>query len=274
MVDGITCSLGGTAEALTGDPTPVNRRNGAGDIEEWGTVRECAQGPIDVIGNNSMPSIILTENKTGDSYVIVEETSSEPSFLYSVWKAAGDDSIDAAGDSFVKMTHKFHIASTVRLAEAVVTGIVNGVADEGGGGACFGLLRAYNTGNNTADFSDSYGVGIEKALPFGEDPVPHRVSSLKDHEHIIFGIEMNTNAMVALAVVVGLSSMGLALTLFLCPKYEGDVYNRDELLHAINLQAMSVPDDPSRHSTMRIEVQREEQRNAPSTQRLQPQPLS
>ncbi|CAM9595059.1 unnamed protein product, partial [Ectocarpus fasciculatus] len=68
MVDGITCSLGGTAEALTGDPTPVNRRNGAGDIEEWGTVRECAQGPIDVIGNNSMPSIILTENKTGDSY--------------------------------------------------------------------------------------------------------------------------------------------------------------------------------------------------------------
>ncbi|CAM9553174.1 unnamed protein product, partial [Ectocarpus fasciculatus] len=91
------------------------------------------------------------------------------------------------------------------------------------------------------------------ALPFGETPVPHIIPSLKDHEQIIIGIEVNTNAMVALAVVVGLSSMGLALTLFWCPKYEMDVYNRDELLRAINLQAMGLPDDPSRHSAMRIE---------------------
>ncbi|CAM9924753.1 unnamed protein product, partial [Ectocarpus fasciculatus] len=257
-VDGITCSLGGKAINFTGDPTPVNRRNEAGDSEEWGTVRECAQGPagVDVIGN-SKPSIILTENKTGDSYVIVEETSSEHNFLYSVWKATGDDSIDAAGDSSVDIAYAFHIASTVRLAEAVVTGIVNGVADEGGGGACFGLLRAFNKGNNTADFSDSYGVGIEKALPFGEDPEPHIIPSLKDHEHIVIGIEMNTNAMVAFAVVIGLSFIGFALTLFLCPKYEMDVHNRDELLRVITLQAKGLSDDPSRHSAMRIEVQRE-----------------
>ncbi|CAM9553104.1 unnamed protein product, partial [Ectocarpus fasciculatus] len=69
MVAGITCSSGGKSVTITSDPTPVNRRNEAGDIEEWGTVRECAQGParIDAIGN-SKPSIILTENKTGDSY--------------------------------------------------------------------------------------------------------------------------------------------------------------------------------------------------------------
>ena len=38
MVDGITCSSGDNI----GDSPPVNRRNGAGDIKEWGTVRECA----------------------------------------------------------------------------------------------------------------------------------------------------------------------------------------------------------------------------------------
>ncbi|CAN0139530.1 unnamed protein product, partial [Ectocarpus sp. 8 AP-2014] len=251
-VDGITCSSGGQAVNYT-----VTLKNETNAIEEWGTVLECDQGPahIDIIGN-SKPSIILTERETGDTHVIVEETSSEPSFLYSVWNATGTSITAAAGNSSVEIAYVFHISSTVRLAEAVVTAIVNGVAGEGGG-ACFGLLRAYNKGpNDTVDFSDSYGK--QKAMPFGEDPVSHYISSLKDNEHIIGGVEMDTNAMVALALVIGLSFIGIALTLFLCPKYEMDVFNRDELLRAINLQAQGLPDDPSRHSAMRIEVQRED----------------
>ncbi|CAN0338836.1 unnamed protein product [Ectocarpus sp. 8 AP-2014] len=255
-VDGITCSSGGQAVNFTDDPIPVTLKSETDDIEEWGTVLECDQGParIDIIGN-SKPSIILTERKTGDTHVIVEETSSEPSFLYSVWNATGA-SISAAGNSSVEIAYAFHIESKIRLAEAVITAIVNGVADEGGG-ACFGLLRAYNKGpHHTVDVSDTHGE--ERAMPFGEDPVSHKISSLKDNEPIIIGVEMNTNAMVALALVIGLSFIGIALTLFLCPKYEMDVFNRDELLRAINLQAQGLPDDPSRHSAMRIEVQRED----------------
>ncbi|CAB1102100.1 unnamed protein product [Ectocarpus sp. CCAP 1310/34] len=256
MVDGITCSSGGKAQTFTDDPIPVtlNRTNG---IEEWGTVLECDQGPavVEVIGN-SKPSIILTERETGDTHVIVEETSSEPSFLYSVWNATGASITAAAGNSSVEIAYAFHISSTVRLAEAVVTAIVNGVAGDGGG-ACFGLLRAYNRGPyDTRDFSALYGK--QKARPFGEDPVSHYIYSLKDIENIIIGVEMNTNGMVAFALVIGLSFIGIALTLFLCPKYEMDIYNRDELLRATNLQAQGLPDDPSRHSAMRIEVQRED----------------
>ncbi|CAN0556884.1 unnamed protein product, partial [Ectocarpus sp. 12 AP-2014] len=257
IVDGITCSSGGQAETFTDDPISVTLKNGADDNEVWGTVVECDQGPagIDGIGN-SKPSIILTERETGDTHVIVEETSSEPSFLYSVWNATGASITVAAGNSFVEIAYAFHVSSSVRLAEAVVTAIVNSVAGEGGG-ACFGLLRAYNRGpNDTVDFSDSYGK--QKAMPFGEDPVSHYIHFLKDNEHIIIGVEMNTNGMVAFALVIGLSFIGIALTLFLCPKYEMDIYNRDELLRAINLQAQGLPDDPSRHSAMRIEVQRED----------------
>ncbi|CAN0528374.1 unnamed protein product, partial [Ectocarpus sp. 8 AP-2014] len=91
------------------------------------------------------------------------------------------------------------------------------------------------------------------ATPFGEDPVSHRIPSLKDSEPIIIGVKMNTNAIVAFALMMGLSFIGIALALFLCPKYEMDIYNRDELLRAINLQAQGLPDDPSRHSAMHIE---------------------
>ncbi|CAM9867351.1 unnamed protein product, partial [Ectocarpus sp. 6 AP-2014] len=91
------------------------------------------------------------------------------------------------------------------------------------------------------------------ATPFGEDPVSHRIPSLKDDEHVIGGVEMKANGMVAFALVMGLSFIGIALTLFLCPKYEMDIFNRDELLRAINLQAQGLPDDPSRHSAMHME---------------------
>ncbi|CBJ30879.1 hypothetical protein Esi_0219_0031 [Ectocarpus siliculosus] len=59
MVEGITCSSGGKGANLTNDFVPVTLKNATDDIEEWGTVLECDQGParIDVIGK-SKPSII------------------------------------------------------------------------------------------------------------------------------------------------------------------------------------------------------------------------
>ncbi|CAN0553205.1 unnamed protein product [Ectocarpus sp. 12 AP-2014] len=249
MVDGITCSSNGTR-----DDTTVTRSNEAGDIEEWGTVLECDRGPGMTNGTGkSKPSIVLTAHDGGDTHVIVEETSKHPSFLYSVWNATGD-SITAAGDSSVEIAYAFHIASTVRLAEAVVTGIVNGVAG-GGGGACFGLLRAYSKGNDTPEFEQ---YGTEKATPFGEDPENGAVDSLNEVETINTGVMMNANAMVAFVWLLVLSFIGFGMTCFLRSKIDMDVYDRDELLRVISLQAQGFPDDPSKHSAMRIYVQREE----------------
>ncbi|CAM9568693.1 unnamed protein product [Ectocarpus fasciculatus] len=250
MVDGIACS----SEGLARPNTTVNRRNETGDIEEWGTVVECDRGPGITNGtDNSKPSIILTAHEGGDTHVIVEETSKHPSFLYSVWNATGDSIAAAAGNPSVEIAYAFHIASTVRLAEAVVTGIVNGVAG-GGGGACFGLLRAYSKGSDTPDFE----YGTEKATPFGEDPDNGAVASLKEVETINTGVMMDTNAMVAFVWLLVLSSIGFAMTFFLRSKTDMDVYDRDELLRVISLQAQGFPDDPSKHSRMRIYVQREE----------------
>ncbi|CAM9641203.1 unnamed protein product [Ectocarpus sp. 4 AP-2014] len=249
MVDGITCSSNGTR-----DDTTVTRRNEAGDIEEWGTVVECDRGPGITNGTGkSKPSIILTAHDGGDTHVIVEETSKHPSFLYSVWNATGG-SITAAGDSSVEIAYAFHIASTVRLAEAVVTGIVNGVAG-GGGGACFGLLRAYSKGNDTPEFEE---YGTEKATPFGEDPENGAVDSLNEVETINTGVMMNANAMVTFVWLLVLSFIGFGMNFFLRSKIDMDVYDRDELLRVISLQAQGFPDDPSKHSAMRIYVQREE----------------
>ncbi|CBJ30881.1 hypothetical protein Esi_0219_0035 [Ectocarpus siliculosus] len=217
MVDGITCSSNGTR-----DDTTVTRRNATDHIEEWGTVLECDRGPGITNGTGkSKPSIILTAHDGGDTHVIVEETSKHPSFLYSVWNATGD-SITAAGDSSVEIAYAFHIASTVRLAEAVVTGIVNGVAG-GGGGACFGLLRAYSKGSDTPEFEE---YGTEKATPFGEDPENGAVDSLNEVEIINTGVMMNANAMVAFVWLLVLSFIGFGMTFFLRSKIDMDIYDR------------------------------------------------
>ncbi|CAM9272746.1 unnamed protein product [Scytosiphon promiscuus] len=240
-VDNVTCSSGQPLK-----DAPVFLGN-----ERWGSVIECEVGPTRVGTATSQPAIILTEDE-GDTHVIVEETSSHPSFLYSVWKVVGESTTTAAGDAKPELAYSFHIESAVRLAEAVVTGIVNG---EDTGGGCFGLLRTYSTG---PDAESSLSVdGAHKATPFGEDPQDGKVDSLADVEAIQSGVVMNMNALVAFAWLMALSAVGMVWSICLRSSIGMDIYDRDELLRAISLQAQGLADDPEKHAAMRIYVQKE-----------------
>eukprot|EP00903_Cladosiphon_okamuranus_P017853 g16431.t1 len=227
------------------------------DGEEWGDVLECGEGP-QVSGQNesSQPAIILSNNSTGVS-VVVEEVGTHPSFLYSVWTAANASSVGAPQ---VNLTYAFHISSTVRLAEAVVTGIVHGETD---GGGCFGLLRAFSRGSDNEDTDtpinappdDTY----ERATPFGEKPKDSKVDSLQDVETLEGGVLMTTNALVAFVCLLLLSLVGIGWSVCLKSAAEMDIFDRNELLRVISQQALGEANDPSANSKMRIYVQKERQ---------------
>ncbi|CAN0389139.1 unnamed protein product, partial [Ascophyllum nodosum] len=106
------------------------------DSEPWGVVDDCSHGPGKKNGHESIAQLLkLTSYETGDVHFIVEESNTYPSFLYSVWKANNDT------NSSTILEHVFHISSSARLAEALVTEIVHASKrDEGpekptGGGA-------------------------------------------------------------------------------------------------------------------------------------------
>ncbi|CAM9509002.1 unnamed protein product, partial [Hapterophycus canaliculatus] len=220
--------------------------------DEWGSVIECEAGPALVNKTSSQPAIILREDG-GDTHVVVEETSKYPSFLYSVWKAGVDPAAAVASDAEVELEYSFHIASSVRLADAVVTGIVNGLNDAGG---CFGLIRLYSTGPDTGKSISGY-EDHQKASPFGEDPQGGKVDSLAAVETIEHGVVMNMNALVAFAWLMALSAVGIVWSICLRSSIGMDIYDRDELLRAISLQAQGMADDPEKHAAMRIYVQKE-----------------
>ena len=184
---------------------------------EWGRVLECGEGPkVDAQTEPSQPAIILTDSATRQVHVVVEEVGTHPSFLYSVWTAANASSVDLA--------YTFHISSTVRLAEAVVTGIVHG---ETTGGSCFGLLRAFSKGDDTEDTSANYPPELfQRAKPFGENPKMSKVDSLQDVETLEAGVLMNTNALVAFVCLLLLSLVGIGWTMCLKSSVEMDVYDR------------------------------------------------
>lgn len=187
--------------------------------EEWGRVLECGEGPkmdAQAEAEASQPAIILTDSSTGKVHIIVEEVGTHPSFLYSVWAAANASSVDLA--------YTFHISSTVRLAEAVVTGIVHGETD---GGGCFGLLRAFSRGEDTEDTSINYPSEVfQRAKPFGENPKMSKVDSLQDVETLEAGVLMNTNALVAFVCLLLLSVAGIGWSMCLKSRVEMDVYDR------------------------------------------------
>ena len=207
-VENITCT--------DGDPlveASVNR-----DSEYWGRVLECGEGPkVEAQAGTSQPAIILTESSTGKVHVIVEEVGTHPSFLYSVWNTSDPSSGN--------LTYSFHISSTVRLAEAVVTGIVHGATD---GGSCFGLLRAYSRGEDTENTSAIYPpTQFQRAKPFGEKPEDGgTVKSLQDVETLEAGVLMNTNALVAFVILLLLSLVGIGWSMCLKSSVEMDVYDR------------------------------------------------
>ncbi|CAB1102101.1 unnamed protein product [Ectocarpus sp. CCAP 1310/34] len=244
VVEAVDCSSSGRLK-----DAPVYRKIN-NKSEEWGRVVECEVGPRLPNGSEqAQPAIILTQHGTNETHVIIEETTTFLSFLYSVWKTNGES---------VNLSYAFHIASTVRLAEAVVTGIVLG---ESTGGGCFGMLRAFSRGPNPPE--DEYGEMI-KALPFGENPQSGKVQKLTDVETIEAGIDINVAAMSCLVCVLSLTVVGVVWAVYLGRSTGMDIYDRwgtawDELIRAVSLQGQRRELDPAaEHSKIRIFVRRED----------------
>lgn len=215
MVKSVNCST-------SGDEFPVIRYV-QGALEEWGRALDCENGP-EVVGSDdgtSQPAVVLTRggagDTQGDTHIIVEETSTHPSFLYSVWNVDGV----TIGEGPVAVNYTFQIASTVRLAEAVVTGIVNGYTT---GDGCFGLLRAYSRGPDTLEFPAF--KDRKKANPFGENPEGGKVDSLQDVETIEAGMDVNVIAMICFVCLMVLSFIGISWSLLLRKRTGMDIYDR------------------------------------------------
>ncbi|CBJ30877.1 hypothetical protein Esi_0219_0029 [Ectocarpus siliculosus] len=241
VVEAVNCSS--SSDPLKDAPVYRKMNNKS---EEWGRVVECEAGPrLANGGEQAQPAIILTQNGTNETHVIIEETTTFLSFLYSVWKTNGDS---------VTLTYAFHIASTVRLAEAVVTGIVLG---ESSGGGCFGMLRAFSRGPEPPE--DEYAKMMVKALPFGENPQSGKVEKLTDVETIEAGIDINVAAMTCLVCVLSLTVVGIVWAVYLGRSTGMDIYDRDELIRAVSLQGHGrAVDLAAQHSRMRIFVRRED----------------
>ncbi|CAM9218258.1 unnamed protein product [Pylaiella littoralis] len=237
MVDSVQCSSEGEL------PVTVRWTNEtSGELEDWGQVLHCGEGPKQ--NAKAQPAIILTQKGTSQTHVIVEEAAQYPSFLYSVWTAT---------DGTAEIKYSFHVASTVRLAEAVVTGIVNGKAD---GGGCFGTLRAYSERDKDEPTPFDFDK-FDRASPFGEKPESDGPEFLDDVEAITYGIEIDKPALVSIVWLLALSFVGITWSVYLRSSIGMDVYDRDQLLRAVSLQAQGLPDDPKRHAAMRIYVQKE-----------------
>lgn len=195
-----------------------------GDL--WGSVVECMNGPElsrvrDESADNAIVSpatILLTRSSDKKVYLIVEETSINPSFLYSVWTAG------RAYDGYTELHHEFHIAATTRLVEAVVTAVVHG---EESGQYAFEMVRMWSECGEQCDND------LRRARPFGEHHtnIPVRVEIL---ETIECGLESNADAFVCLLYIISLAAVGIATSLWLRCSTGIDVYDRDELLRAVS----------------------------------------
>eukprot|EP00903_Cladosiphon_okamuranus_P017732 g16325.t1 len=222
----------------------------AAERNKWGDVAECESGPRLVNASeadrSSPPTILLTST---DSVVhlIVEEESSYPSFLYSVW-TPGEVREEEGG---TELNHIFFISSTTRLVEAIVTGIANGVVN---GGGCVDLLTMYSVANATYSLD-----GAQRVSPFGEHPRSSSVETLDQVEPIVAGVlvsNVGTVCGVMLIVVTGAAFSGCLL----CRSRKTlDVYNRDQLIRAISLPSGESAD--GKPAEMKIYV-RQEQDNA------------
>ncbi|CAN0284536.1 unnamed protein product [Ectocarpus fasciculatus] len=209
----------------------------------WGTALDCERGPRPTGVTTSPPAVVLTNGGSGRVSVIVEESSSYPTFLYSVWTAENPDSVELA--------YLFHVHSTVRLVEAVITGIVHGETE---GGACFGLLRAFS------ETRVGYDDDLDRASPFGEIPTGDTVL-VQDLETIEAGVEINMNALLCLLWVMGFTAVGIVWLICLRNSIGMDVYDRDELLRAVSLQGHASKDPAAEHPEIRIFVRREDSGN-------------
>lgn len=216
-----------TVEGLTcmddGDTDPRDVYHG---VDKWGSTFSCEQGPSltpnvqNQLGKQHVAPPTIFMNRLDDQkvFLIVEESSSYPSFMYSVWSASTNDS------NSTELQHEFHIAATMRLAEAVVTGIVHG---ETTGGGCFGLLRQYSY-----RFS-SYDKEAVRAFPFGESPGGDSNANIQDMETLEYGLQMDTKALMCFVSLVLLTSIGVAWSFCLRSSARMDVYDRDQIIRAV-----------------------------------------
>lgn len=218
----------------------------------WGSVVECMNGPEQsgVRGESaatnaivSPPTILLTRSSDNKVYLIVEETSINPSFLYSVWTAG------RTYDGNTELHHEFHFAATTRLVETIVTAVVHG---EKIGQYAFELVRMWS------ECGERCQNDLRRARPFGEhhtnDPV--RVETL---ETIECGLESNVDAFVCLLYLLSLAAVGIAMSLWLRCSTGIDVYDRDELLRALSTPGVNNLTTTS--SGIRMFVQKEDTGN-------------
>lgn len=197
--------------------------------EKWGDVTECESGPELLnasLTDRASPPVILLNSTDGVAHFIVEEESSYPSFLYSVWKP-GEVRPSQEGGGGTELNHVFFISSTTRLVEAIVTGIANGVLT---GGGCVDLLTKFSVENPTYSLN-----GALRVSPFGEHPRSSSVETLDQVEPIVEGVlvsNVGTVCGIMLVVVTGAAFLGC-----LCchSRKSLDVYNRDQLIRAISL---------------------------------------
>ena len=208
-----------------------------GDL--WGTAIECEKGPplssdlpLQHTDKNVPPPTVIMTGPKGKVFIVVKETSSYPSILYSTW------TVGKANGASVELQHLFHIATTIRLAEAVVTGIVHG---ETSGGGCFGLLRKFN---ENRDFDNSVNDNTaERAFVFNEHSSRVSKIHMQHTERIAFGLAIHANGLVCLACLVVIASIGVVLSICLHSSIDMDVYDSDDLVRAAVLSTV-VTNDP------------------------------
>lgn len=238
-VDGLECTG-------NSDPAPVGVY--LGNDTPWGTVYECENGPslTDELQTRHddktvpPPTIIMTSSDSADVFLIVEESSSYPSFMYSIWTVGSVDG------NATELVHEFHIAATMRLAEAVVTGIVH---DEISGGGCFGLLRKFS------ESRAPYGSVALRASPFGEHPAGDSVS-IEQLENVEVGLEISVDALLCFVWLMLLTSIGITWSFCLRSSIGMDVYDRDELIRAVSISGATA--DGASPTEMRIFVRKED----------------
>lgn len=168
--------------------------------------------------NVPLPTVIMT-GPNGKVFIDVKEISSYPSILYSIW------TVGKANGTSIELQHLFHIATTIRLAEAVVTGIVHG---ETSGGGCFGLLRKFN---ENRDFNNNE-PNAERAYIFNERSDRDIKVHLEDTEIITCGLATHASGIVCFACIVVLASIGVVSSICLHSVIDMDIYNSDELIRA------------------------------------------
>lgn len=217
FVDAIAC----TARLRTASVYVVRDGSDSPDEEKWGVATECESGPMPVSSTAediaNPPAIIMSSSGGEAHYVIVEEDSSYPNFMYSVWRAA----------SAVELEHVFFISTNTRMVEAIVTGIANGIVN---GGGCVDLLTQFSISNRT------YTVGgTSRVSPFGEHPNASSVASLDQVEPIVAGVLVSNVGVFCGVLIIVVTVTAMVGGFCLRSHRTLDIYDRDELIRAVSL---------------------------------------